>query len=130
MLEGRRREATARGSLRSHSAAPGPVVCGRAPGGLAPGTKLQEAGPLRGPGARHTKRGLRRGARGPRTKAPGRARLAVRAAVPEPRDYQPAVCPGAGARMQHCGEKMSSAENCNRCPSSSGPFPFPPLALS
>lgn len=44
------------------------------------------------------------GARGPLTKAPGRARLAVRAAVPEPRDF-PAFClhGGGGRERGRCG---------------------------
>lgn len=44
--------------------------------------------------------GCTRGAGGPRTKAPGRARLAVCAAVPEPRDFQLSVCMGEGAREE------------------------------
>lgn len=90
------------------------------------GTKLQEAGPLRGTRARHTKRGLRPGRRGPRTKAPGRERLAV----PKPRDCPALQLYGAEGRgTGRCGQKMLSAENCNSFPSSSCPFPFPPLAL-
>ena len=54
--------------------------------------------------------GCARGARGPRTKAPGRARLAVRAAVPEPRD-----CPAFGWRGRgsgRCGGRRAPARNC------------------
>lgn len=40
-------------------------------GGQARGTKLQEAGPRRGPSARHTKRGLRRGCQGAAHKGSG-----------------------------------------------------------
>lgn len=69
------------------------------------------------------------GAGGPRTKAPGRARLAVRT-VPKPRDF-PAFClhgGGEGGRGR-CGQKMLPAKNCDRFPSSSCPFPFPPRVL-
>lgn len=76
---GDRSEAAPRGAAgRPHPAASGAgisVSAGWVPGGPARETKLQEAGPRRGPSARRTKRGLRPGCLGaPRTKAPGRAR--------------------------------------------------------
>lgn len=82
----------------------------------------------RGAPARATQSGgCARGARGPRTKALGRVRLAVRAAVPRLHDC-PAFClsEGRGRGRGRCGQKMLSAENCNRFPSSSCPFPLPP----
>lgn len=51
--------------------------------------------------------GCARGARGPRTKAPGRARLAVRAAVPEPRDCPAFGWPGARERTPRGAEGTS-----------------------
>lgn len=129
--EDRGAEATRRDTLRSASrsiwggrlrdgswaAGLGEQSCRKPGRGGAPARATQSGGCARGAGV-------------PRTKAPGRARLAVRAAVPEPRDF-PAFCldGGGGRGRGRCGQKMLSAENCNRFPSSSCPFPFPPFAL-
>lgn len=72
---------------------------GRRPGGQAWGTKLQEAGPRLGPGARHTKRGLRPGHPGPAHKGSGaRAASGLRRGPGAPRlpGFQEAGAEGAG----------------------------------
>lgn len=62
-LGGRRGEATPRDPALRIPQQLGRACAGHGPGGQ--GTKLQEAGPRRGPSSRHTKRGLRPGRPGP-----------------------------------------------------------------
>lgn len=70
-------------------------------GGQTPGTKLQEAGLRRGPGARHTKRGLRPGRRGPAHKGSGaRAASGPRHGPRAPGLLQLSVGMGEGAREE------------------------------
>lgn len=101
---GRRGEATPRDPALRIPQQLRRACAGHGPGGQ--GTKLQEAGPRRGPSARHTKRGLRPGRPGPAHKgSEARAASGPRRGPRAPRLPSFLLAGGGGCRRGRRGEQ-------------------------